>query len=259
VGSYGVLVDITKCIGCRACQVACKNWNNLPATKTEFQADGSNPPGLDAYNVTRVGFHTLEINGEYRQRFAKIQCNHCLEPLCAEVCFVHAYQVRPEGPVVYFNPEICVGCRYCQLACPFLNVSMKWDETWSRVRKCSFCYDRMMNGMLPSCVTTCPPGALKFGKRDELLAEAKDRIAKNPDKYVNHIFGEKEVGGTSWMYISDVPFEELGLNTDVMHKSPTQYTWKYVSKAPILAVGLPIFFAALYVYTKRQADNEDGH
>ena len=258
MAQYGVLTDITKCIGCKGCQVACKNWNDYPATKTSFNADWSNPPYMNYNNVTRVGFHVLEKGDEIKWRFAKVQCLHCLEPNCAEVCFVHAYEKSPYGPVVYFNPEICVGCRYCQLACPFLNISMKWDEVFARVRKCTMCYDRLAQGLKPACVTTCPPGALKFGKRDELLKEARERINKNPEKYVNHIYGEKEVGGTSWLYISDVPFEELGFRTDVMHNPVPKYTWKYVSKAPILAVALPIFFAALYTYTKRRAENEEG-
>ncbi len=258
MGQYGVLVDITKCIGCRGCQVACKNWNDLPATKTTFTASRTNPPQMNFNNVTLVNFHTIEKGDKVQWRAVKMQCFHCLEPICFEACFVHAYKKTPEGAVVYFNPEICTGCRYCQLACPFLNIQLKWDEVFSRVRKCDMCYDRLVRGLKPACVATCPTGALKFGERDALLKEARERIAKNPDKYVDHIFGEKEVGGTSWLYISDVPFEELGFRTDVMHESIPKYTWKYISKAPILAVGLPILFAAFYVYTKRRAENEDG-
>ncbi|MBE0466106.1 MAG: 4Fe-4S dicluster domain-containing protein [Candidatus Desulforudis sp.] len=258
MGQYGVLVDVTKCIGCRGCQTACKNWNDLPAVKTTFTADWTNPPEMNFNNITLVGFHTIEKDDKVQWRAAKVQCFHCLEPTCFEVCFVHAYNKTPEGAVVYANPEICVGCRYCQLACPFHNIQMKWDEVFSRVRKCSFCYNRLVEGLKPACVTTCPTGALKFGKRDELLQEAKERINSNPDKYFNHIYGEKEAGGTSWLYISDVPFEDLGFNTDVFQKSIPKYTWKYMKKAPILAVSLPIFFAALYAYTKRRAENE-GH
>jgi formate dehydrogenase iron-sulfur subunit len=214
---------------------------------------------MDFDNVTRVGFHVIEKGDKVQWRFAKMQCLHCLEPICAESCFSNSFEKTPEGAVVYFNPEICVGCRYCQLACPFLSIQIKWNEVFSRVRKCNLCYDRLVKGLQPACVTTCPTEALKFGKRDELLQEARARIRQHPDKYVPHIFGEKEVGGTSWLYLSDVPFAELGFNTDVMQKSIPTYTWKYVSKAPILAIGLPIAFAALYAYTKRRSENEAGH
>lgn len=254
----GVLVDITRCYGCGSCAVACKLYNGL--NWDEASPATGEKAVLTAHNWTAVETRRIGRDEGKLLRFVKKQCLHCLEPICFETCFVHAYRKTPEGPVIYAHPEICVGCRYCQLACPFLVVGVEWEDVFSRIGKCPMCYERVKDGQPPACVEACPTKALEFGKRGALLAMARERIKKHPDRYVDHIFGEKEVGGTSWLYISDIAFEELGFNTNLMHKSIPQYTWKYVSKAPILAVGLPIAFAALYTYTKRRTENEEsGH
>jgi formate dehydrogenase iron-sulfur subunit len=215
--------------------------------------------GLVAGQWTMVNTFDVERNGEPVRRSVKEQCLHCQEPVCAEVCFALGLTKTPAGPVIYDGRRVCVGCRYCQLACPFGAIAMEWGEVFSRVSKCQMCPDRLREGLAPACTVVCPTEALQFGRREDLLREARQRIGKHPNRYVAHIFGEKEVGGTSWLYLSDVPFAELGFNTEVMHKSVTTYTWKYISKAPILAVGLPLAFAALYTYTKRRSENENDH
>ncbi|ACA59555.1 4Fe-4S dicluster domain-containing protein [Candidatus Desulforudis audaxviator] len=264
----GILFDGSKCIGCRACQMACKEANDLPYVplmdaqnpRGATESENWNQPRLAAYNYIVMNTYLAQgKDGGKKWHHVRRACLHCQNPLCFEVCFVHSYRKTPEGPVVYAHPEICVGCRYCQLACPFLTVTLEWDDVFSRISKCHMCYPLVQQGGTPACVTACPTDALKFGKREALLQEAKARIAAAPDKYVDHVFGEKEVGGTGVLYISEAPFEELGFNTDVMQKSPTKYTWKYMQKAPILAISLPILFAALYVTTKRRAENEGGH
>jgi len=255
----GVLVDITRCIGCGACTVACRMHNKLDGA-TEKKAGGrEREGGLVAGRWTVVNAYDVMRNGEPVRRFVKRQCLHCREPVCVEVCFARGLAKAPDGPVLYSGRRVCVGCRYCQLACPFGVITMEWGEVFSRVSKCQMCYDRLQEGLAPACVAACTTEALQFGRRDDLLHEARQRIAKHPDRYVPHIFGEKEVGGTNWLYLSDVPFAELGFNTEVMDKSITTYTWKYIRKAPILAVSLPLVFAALYVYTKRRNENEHGH
>ncbi|MCK4724117.1 MAG: 4Fe-4S dicluster domain-containing protein, partial [Dehalococcoidia bacterium] len=133
-------------------------------------------------------------------------------PACVAACPVGALQKTPDGPVVYDDNK-CFGCRYCMVVCPFGIPSFEWDKPLPWIRKCTFCADRQGGGMEPACVTTCPSGALEFGERDDLIAEARERIAATPGRYVDHIYGENEVGGTSWLYLSPVPFEKLGLPT----------------------------------------------
>ncbi|MGC7847758.1 4Fe-4S dicluster domain-containing protein [Desulforudis sp. 1088] len=255
----GVLVDITKCIGCRSCQVACKNWNNLPAEKTSFTNDWTNPPKTSATTWTRVAFRLIEENnGGIKWRFVKNQCFHCEEPACESACFVHAFIKLADGPVVY-KPNICVGCRYCMLACPFGVPAYEWDKAFPEVKKCTFCADRQKEGLGPACVSTCPTGALKFGVRKELLEEAKQRIAASPGKYQPTVYGEKEYGGTSWLYISDVPFEQMGFKTNVSERSIPSYTWSVLKWTPYIAVGWTAALTALYLYTKRRAEVEEDH
>jgi formate dehydrogenase iron-sulfur subunit len=263
---FGILFDVNRCIGCRACQMACKQAHNLPYVplnqphRPRGEAGNWNTPHLTPYDYLVMNAYLAEgKDGETKWRHVRRACMHCVEPICFEACFVHAYRKTPEGPVVYMDPGICVGCRYCQLACPFLTIQVEWEEVFSRISKCPMCYERVKEGQQPACVAACPTKALEFGKRGGLLAKARDRINKNPDQYVDHIFGEKEVGGTSVLYISSVPFEELGFSEDIIDKSIPKYTWKYMSKAPFLAVSLPVAFAALYVYTKKRSGDEDGH
>ncbi|MDI6907086.1 MAG: 4Fe-4S dicluster domain-containing protein [Thermoanaerobacterales bacterium] len=252
----GVLVDLTRCVGCGSCAVACKLYNGL---KWE---SGASPIGdkaqLGSENWTVVRKHVAEGKDGAVWRFVKTQCFHCLDPACASACFVKAIQKTPEGPVVY-NERLCVGCRYCMLACPFQVPKYEWDKAFPAVRKCRFCYDRLQEGMQPACTSACPTGANKFGTRKELLDEAHKRIADNPDKYVNQVFGEKEYGGTSVLYLSDVPFDQLGFRTDVSQESIPSYTWKVLKWTPYVAVGWTAVLTALYLYTKRRADVEEGH
>ncbi|MDI6631995.1 MAG: 4Fe-4S dicluster domain-containing protein [Bacillota bacterium] len=209
-----VLVDLLKCIGCRSCQVACKQWNNLPATATTFTNTRDNPPALGRTTWTRVEHKFIEYGSAVAYRFVKRQCMHCLDPACVEACFMKVLKKTPEGPVIVASDK-CIGCYYCQVACPFEIPQYEWTSGVPRVQKCRFCYepggayDRLGQGLKPACVQACTTGALKFGERAELLAEAQRRINTDP-RYVRHIYGEEDQGGTSWLYISDVPFAELG-------------------------------------------------
>jgi len=254
--SKGVLVDVSRCIGCRSCQVACKSWNDLPASPTTFNNSWDNPPKINATNWTNVGFHLIENNGDLKWRFAKRQCMHCLEPACESACFTHSFVKTKDGPVIYkpteLNKDYCVGCRYCMIACPFGVPSFEWDKPLPFVRKCRFCYDRMKEGEKPACVTACLSGCLVFGERDELLAEAHKRIATNP-RYINRVYGEKEYGGTSWLYISDVPFEDIGFKTNVSEKSIPSMTFSVLKWTPAIFVGWGAILTGLYMYTKRRA------
>ncbi|MBO8169669.1 MAG: 4Fe-4S dicluster domain-containing protein [Thermoanaerobacteraceae bacterium] len=254
----GVLVDLTKCIGCKGCQTACKQWNDLPATIPDFDNNLTYPADTDAYNYTTVLHRVVEKeDGQETLRFAKRQCMHCQEPTCVTVCFSRALVKSPEGAIVY-DEEKCVGCRYCIIACPFQVPKYEWNDALKPVvSKCQFCFDprgkhdRIGHGMEPACVNACPSRALKFGDRDELLKEARQRISSD-SKYVNHIYGEKEAGGTNWLYISDVPFEKLGFRTDVSQTPLPYYVHDYLKWTPTVFLGGGALFAALHFYTKRR-------
>lgn len=207
-----MLMDLTKCIGCRACQVACKQWNDLPAEVTNNWGSYENPPRRSANTWTTVTFNEVAEGDKLAWVFAKRQCMHCEEPACAAACIVGALRKTPEGPVVYDDYK-CIGCRYCTLACPFGVPTFEWNTPVPYIRKCRMCVDRLTEGMEPGCAKACPTEAIIYGERDELLQEARSRIQAHPDKYVDHIYGEKEVGGTSMLYISHIPFDELGFPT----------------------------------------------
>ena len=201
--TYGLLIDTTKCIGCRGCQVACKQSNDLAAEATGFRAIRTNPPDLTAHTWSLVEFYEVpKSRMRLAWRFVKRQCMHCLEPACVSVCPVAALQKTAEGPVIY-NAKRCIGCRYCMTACPFNVPKYEWDSAAPLVQKCEMCATRLVDGEQPACAKACPTGAAKFGQRAALLAEAHNRIAAQPTHYINHVYGEQEVGGTGILYLAE--------------------------------------------------------
>jgi formate dehydrogenase iron-sulfur subunit len=192
------LFDATRCIDCRACMVACSAENNVPMDDTRIWVSGAGVMGTYP-NLQRA---TMPY-----------PCMHCIDPACASACPVGAWTKRADGPVLYDSSR-CIGCRYCMNACPFGVPHFQWDKgivDQPVITKCTMCSQRLDAGQEPACVQTCLTGALKFGPRDQMLTEAKARIAATPGKYVNHVYGETENGGTSYLIISHVPFEQLGL------------------------------------------------
>ncbi|HYA39870.1 MAG TPA: 4Fe-4S dicluster domain-containing protein [Syntrophobacteraceae bacterium] len=208
--AMGVLVDTTLCIGCRCCEDACNEVNGLPKPKVAYQDDDSlleqhRDTSPTAFTV--VNKYTLGKGVEITR---KQQCMHCLEPACSSACIIRAMEKQPDGAVTYRN-DLCLGCRYCMLACPFDAPKFEYSKASPLIKKCQFCFERLEQGKLPACVEACPQEALKFGKRSDLIQEAKKRIHDSPDAYVDHIYGEHEAGGTSWLYLAGAPFEKLGL------------------------------------------------
>lgn len=248
-----VLVDLTRCIGCRACQVGCKAWNGNEGEKTAASADFTNPPAIDANTYTNVRFIEHQAGGAPAWSFVKTQCMHCVDPACVSACPVAALVKTAAGAVAYDYGR-CMGCRYCMVACPFGSIGYEWEKLAPRVRKCTFCADRTAEGMKPACVKTCPTQALVYGERDELLAEAERRIATG--KYVDHVFGKEEAGGTSWLYISKVPFETLGFRTRVPKEPLPALTWASLSKIPLAAGGLFIGLSAIAAFRNRGAKED---
>jgi formate dehydrogenase iron-sulfur subunit len=175
---------------------------------------------------------------------------HCVYPACVTACPVGALQKTAEGPVIY-DANKCFGCRYCMVACPFGVPDFEWEDPTPWVRKCDFCADRLAEGLAPSCVDACPNGALKFGNRDELLAEAKERIAGAPKKYVDHVYGEKEAGGTSWLYITGFPIDKMGFPS--LDSEPvTVNTQRAMGAVPPVLLGVAATMAGIYWFYKRR-------
>lgn len=211
---YGCLVDLTLCIGCRKCELACQQVNKLP----ELSPPVDDPLAFEkirrtsekAYTVVNR-YHTGKRDdlGMLVPTYVKTQCMHCQDPACVSACIVGALTKHENGTVRY-DVTKCIGCRYCMIACPFQIPKYEYQNPiFPEVRKCTFCFERISKGKKPGCVDICPVEALSFGKRSYLLDLAKKRIKENPGRYIDHVYGEHEVGGTSWLYISGVPFEKL--------------------------------------------------
>lgn len=245
------LIDLTKCTGCRGCQVACKQWNQKPAEKTEFFAGEGyeNPKAMSEFTLTRIKFRDYVKNGEQEFSFYKEMCFHCNDPACASVCPVSAFTKQPEGAVVY-HPNRCIGCRFCMLACPFGVPKYEWSKLLPFVRKCTMCYDRLKEGFEPACATACPT-AITIGTREENLAEAKRRIAARPDKYLPKIYGETEAGGTAVLYISDLPFDDLGFRAVTSRALPS-YTWAALRWVPFAFIGVGTALSTISWFTHRK-------
>ncbi|MFZ5815264.1 MAG: 4Fe-4S dicluster domain-containing protein [Bacillota bacterium] len=258
---YGMLIDLSKCMGCRGCQVACKQWNDLPAEETMIGADYTNPAKRSAYTWTTVEFLTAERDGQTVWTFTKTGCLHCEDPACVSVCIGHALHKEANGAVT-IDHDKCIGCRYCQIGCPFGVPKYEYDKAVPKMQKCNLCFERTEAGMEPACAATCPVDAIQYGKREELLALAKEKIAKGGDRYINHVYGEHEVGGTAVMYISSVPLDLTTLNTDVTTESIPNFTWKAMKQLPALLGVISAASLGLLAYSNRrnqlEAERKEG-
>ena len=230
-----ILNDLTKCIGCGACAAACKQTNNLPKGKAR---------SLDAYTWTYVDYRA--------DTFVRRMCMHCLEPACVSVCPVGALHKTESGAVDY-APAKCFGCRYCVMACPFDIPKYQWDKQLPITQKCIMCHEKkLLHGEQPACTSVCPTGATLFGDRGDLIAEARRRIGENPDRYVKHIYGLHEAGGTSVLYVSGIPFDRLGFKVEVKEGPYPELTWAALSKVPhVLGFGCAFLFGVSWVINRR--------
>jgi formate dehydrogenase iron-sulfur subunit len=232
-----LLFDVTRCIGCGACAQACKESHGFPGTGEETE--------LDAVTYTVV----LDKGDD---RYLRRMCMHCVNPSCASACPVGAFSKTALGPVTY-DASKCLGCRYCMVACPFSIPRYEWSKAVPRVRKCDGCFDRQSQGLPTACTEACPAEATVGGTRAELLAEAHRRIAENPGAYHPVVYGEHEVGGTSVLILSPVPFEELGLPA-VGSQALPELTWASLSRVPgVVGVG-GAALAAIYWITHRREE-----
>ena len=252
-----LLIDSTRCIGCRACQVACKEWNELSAEETTFFAGKGyqNPPDLSPNTWTLITYNEVEVNNRFDWVFGKMQCFHCNTPACASACPVSALEKTEAGPVIY-HASICLGCRYCQLACPFKVPRFEWNKIIPEITKCTMCPDRVNAGLEPACAKVCSTDAIVFGEREELIAEAENRISKNPTLYIHHIYGKEEAGGTCVMHISNVPFKEIGFDTNIP-MNPIVYNSSHAMKPiPYVLTGLSLVLGGVSWVVNRKKELE---
>jgi formate dehydrogenase iron-sulfur subunit len=243
--AYGMLIDTTRCTGCNSCALACKSANGLKhPTSVPTQIDSDSFSFVDER-------HVVDAGGQSRSVFVKRQCMHCVHPACASACTVGALRKTAEGPVVY-DSDKCIGCRYCQYACPFGLPVYEWENALGLIGKCQMCVSRMDAGELPACASACPNGAIRFGKRSALLREAHAQIETNPGRYVDYVFGEHEVGGTSILYLGPVPFERLGFPTLGGDPNP-RYAEQVMKKTPYVALAVAALAAGLQYMTGRHS------
>lgn len=231
-----LLIDITRCIGCRGCVSACKEAHHLPPGDADSE--------LSASALTAL----VDVSDELHVRRL---CMHCLTPSCASVCPVKALRRSDAGPVTY-DAARCLGCRYCMVACPFGVPRYEWHSAAPAVRKCDLCAERGARGEPSACAAICPTEATVWGEREELLREARRRIAQSPQTYVPHVYGEHEVGGTSVLFLSPVPFEQLGMRTLGAQPLP-ELTWMALEKVPgVVTIGGAMLSAVWWITHRRE-------
>ncbi len=243
---HAILLDNTKCVGCGACMMACREQNGLPETDAQDLSESQ-------FTVVR---QTRGKDGDVNYRR---MCMHCEDPACASVCPVGALHKTVSGPVVY-DASICLGCRYCIQACPFGVPRYEWKALAPRVRKCLFCADRLAQGKINACAEACQYGATVAGEREALLKDARARLAAEPEKYVQKIYGEHDAGGTSVLMLSSVPFENLGLPANLPVEPLPLLTFRVLSKIPPLVGMGGAMLGGLWWLTgrKQQVAREEG-
>lgn len=248
----GVLYDAARCKGCRGCEYDCAEANGLPEPI----------PNKEIKGLRKTDDKHRTVVNEYKTSkgivYAKTQCMHCNEPACAAACLTQAMTKTKDGPVIWRSDK-CMGCRYCMVSCPFDIPKFEFHSANPKIEKCTMCYEtRVKKGELPACVDNCPNEALMFGTRRELIQEARRRMFEKPDLYYDQIYGEREAGGTSWLYISPVPFNEIGLNTKVQTESYPALTKGFLYTVPSVFVLVPALLLGIQQSTKKDNNTNDS-
>ncbi len=247
-----ILYDSTRCVGCQSCEISCAEAHGLPEPVGYPEAGVVRK--TDELHRTVVNAYTTSIGECYIKR----QCMHCNEPACAAACLTQAMHKTEGGPVIWRGDK-CMGCRYCMVSCPFDSPKFEYNSPNPKIEKCDMCFDRQKEGKLPVCVENCPAEALVFGSRRDLIREARKRIVENPGQYVDHIYGEHEAGGTSYLYLSGVPFEEIGMNTSLQTKSYPELSKGFLYSVPTIFVLWPAILLGIREATKNNHIKSDDN
>ena len=264
--SKAILVDTTRCIGCQRCVAACKLVNGLlkssPSDFLTTDALRSLSPDsdlpMDETGDEEMSANALNVVQTHGSVYVRRFCMHCQDPTCVSVCPVGAFRKTAAGPVVYAE-ERCMGCRYCMMACPFGVPRYEWNKVWApRVKKCHMCAPRQAKGLKPACTEVCPVQAGVFGDREDLLREAENRLKQEPTKYLQYIYGKQEVGGTSVLYLSAVPFDGLGLPNNLPHDALPPYTYRVLSEIPNEVALGGLLLGGIWWITKRRQEVADA-
>ena len=291
--AVGILYDATLCIGCKSCMVNCKKYNIMEGGALYQKGRGipyehATPERI--YDApTDLSDKTLNIIKTYKSgtgmnkdslengySFVKQHCLHCIDPACASVCPVAALHKDPVTGVVSYDKEKCIGCRYCQMACPFGIPKFEWASPSPKIVKCQLCHHRYSSGGYSACCEFCPTGASIFGKVADLREEAKRRLTLKPDsyydyplqtvnssqtmpkkvsRYVDHVYGMEEAGGTQYLLLAGVPFDKLGFNPRITGQVYPDLTWSYIIKVPAL-IGVLLVAGAVCNIATRRKDEE---
>jgi Fe-S-cluster-containing dehydrogenase component len=247
---YGVLYDSSRCKGCRGCEYDCEVAHNLP----EPLPSNKIPAIRKTDETCNTVVNTCKTSkGEV---FIKRQCMHCNEPVCVAACLTQAMHKTKMGPVTW-DGDKCMGCRYCMVSCPFDSPKFEYHSANPKIQKCDMCFERLKTGECSACAFNCPNEALMYGKRRDLIREARRRIYEKPDLYVDHIYGEHEAGGTGWLYLSPVPFEELGMNTALQKSSYPALTKGFLYSVPSDFVLAPALLLGIHQATKNNQPDEE--
>lgn len=245
-----ILYDSTRCGGCQTCEYSCAEANGLPDPTDEIKAGVVRNTSEQQRTVVNAFAST---KGE---AYLKKQCMHCNEPACASACLTQAMYKTKEGPVVWRGDK-CMGCRYCMVSCPFDAPKFEYHSANPKIVKCDMCHERLGEGQKPACVENCPAEALIYGSRRELIKEARRRISESPELYYDHIYGEHEAGGTGYLYLSSVPFEELGLKTTLHTGSYPSLSKGFLYSVPAVFVLWPAILLGLREATKNNHLNKE--
>lgn len=251
-----MLIDTSKCTGCRACQAACKQWNQLPAEQTAFNGTYENPANFSPVTWTKIVFNykDKDANGRVHWLFSKQGCMHCTEAACIKVCPANAIY-RTDFGTVRIDPDRCIGCNYCAANCTY-NV-MGFDQVAHVARKCTFCLDRISNGLIPACAKTCPTGAITYGERSDLIDLAERRLAelKRAGKTEANIYGVEELNGLGMIYLLEDRPAKYGLLEDP-RVSTAAHIWSYIFKPVRVLVVMAMAFALWF--NQKESKGESG-
>lgn len=294
--AVGILYDATLCIGCKSCMVNCKIYNSVPGgalylkgRTISYEVKPGEPYWDDArdlssrtVNVIKVNKSGTGVNKDSTENgfsFVKQHCLHCISPACVSVCPVGALRKDPVNGVVHYVESRCIGCRYCMIACPFNIPRYEYESATPQVRKCQLCYHRYAEGKYSACCEFCPTGASIFGKVVDLRKEAQKRLTLKPgtdydfplqtvdsankmrrpvSKYLNHVYGSEEVGGTQYLLLAGVPFEWLGFNKKIKNSLLPDLTWAYIAKIPAIIAGVILAGTATWAITKKKNKDKEG-